>query len=44
MAIHLYGGPANGTYRLLWSGTFGETVKLPEPFAVAIDTSAFPRP
>ncbi|MEU4354722.1 Uma2 family endonuclease [Streptomyces virginiae] len=43
-AIHLYGEPANGTYRLLWSGKFGETLKLPEPFAVAIDTSAFPRP
>ncbi|MFD9083083.1 Uma2 family endonuclease [Streptomyces erythrochromogenes] len=43
-AIHLYGEPANGTYRLLWSGKFGETVKLPEPFGVAIDTSAFPRP
>ncbi|WKV72226.1 Uma2 family endonuclease [Streptomyces sp. PCS3-D2] len=43
-AIHLYGEPANGTYRLLWSGKFGETVKLPEPFGVAIDTSGFPRP
>ncbi|KJK47186.1 Uma2 family endonuclease [Streptomyces sp. NRRL F-4428] len=43
-AIHLYSEPANGTYRLLWSGKFGETVKLPEPFGVAIDTSAFPRP
>ncbi|MBZ9597676.1 Uma2 family endonuclease [Streptomyces erythrochromogenes] len=43
-AIHLYGEPANGTYRLLWSGKFGESVKLPEPFGVAIDTSRFPRP
>ncbi|WP_079405898.1 Uma2 family endonuclease [Streptomyces sp. 3211] len=43
-AIHLYGEPGNGTYRLLWSGKFGEAVKLPEPFNLAIDTSTFPRP
>lgn len=43
-AVHLYGEPTSGTYRLLWAGKFGETVKLPAPFDLALDTSGFPRP
>ncbi|MEV7589141.1 hypothetical protein AB0O42_02580 [Streptomyces sp. NPDC089922] len=38
------GEPADGTYRLLWSGELGETVKLPEPCGVAVGTAGFPRP
>ncbi|MFJ5552009.1 Uma2 family endonuclease [Streptomyces sp. NPDC093225] len=42
--IHLYGEPQGGVYRVLWAGKFGETVKLPEPFNLDIDTSDFPVP
>ncbi|MFG2337183.1 Uma2 family endonuclease [Streptomyces yangpuensis] len=42
--IHLYGEPGDGKYRVLWAGKFGETVPLPAPFDLALDTSAFPRP
>ncbi|MCA1222603.1 Uma2 family endonuclease [Streptomyces sp. 8L] len=38
----LYGEPADGTYRALLVGEFGEKLVLPEPFGCDIDTSAFP--
>ncbi|MEW2549489.1 Uma2 family endonuclease [Streptomyces sp. NPDC047002] len=40
----LYGEPADGTYRALLTGEFGEKLTLPEPFGCDIDTSAFPVP
>ncbi|MFJ3172832.1 Uma2 family endonuclease [Streptomyces roseus] len=42
--IHLYGEPSDGQYRVLHAGKFGETVHLPEPFDLALDTFGFPRP
>ncbi|MFD3935564.1 Uma2 family endonuclease [Streptomyces sp. NPDC058611] len=42
--VHLYGEPQNGTYRLLSVVKFGDPVRLPEPFGLTLDTSAFPRP
>ncbi|MFB6615403.1 Uma2 family endonuclease [Streptomyces sp. NPDC056367] len=42
--IHLYGEPSDGKYRLLHAGKFGETVHLPEPFDLTLDTFGFPRP
>lgn len=42
--IHLYGEPEAGKYRVLWVGKFGETVLLPEPFDLTLDTFAFPEP
>ncbi|MET9882237.1 Uma2 family endonuclease [Streptomyces sp. NPDC006430] len=41
--IHLYGEPSDGKYRLLHAGKFGETVHLPEPFDLTLDTFGFPR-
>ncbi|AQT74075.1 MULTISPECIES: Uma2 family endonuclease [Streptomyces] len=42
--IHLYGESSDGKYRVLWAGKFGETVPLPAPFDLALDTFGFPRP
>jgi Uma2 family endonuclease len=38
----LYGEPKGDVYRPLSSAKFGETIKLPAPFDLAIDTSEFP--
>ncbi|MEV0124753.1 Uma2 family endonuclease [Streptomyces sp. NPDC050703] len=40
--ITLYGDPRGGVYRALRTCKFGEAVKLPAPFDLEIDTSAFP--
>ncbi|MEU1017487.1 Uma2 family endonuclease [Streptomyces sp. NPDC005900] len=40
--VTLYGEPRGGVYRLLSACKFGETIKLPAPFDLPIDTSAFP--
>ncbi|MFE5766781.1 Uma2 family endonuclease [Streptomyces sp. NPDC056485] len=42
--ITLYGEPKDGHYRVLQAGKFGETFHLPEPFALDLDTAAFPTP
>ncbi|MEV7727507.1 Uma2 family endonuclease [Streptomyces sp. NPDC087917] len=42
--IHLYGEPQDGTYRLLSVVKFGESILLPAPFDLKLDTSLFPRP
>ncbi|MBT2402324.1 MULTISPECIES: Uma2 family endonuclease [unclassified Streptomyces] len=42
--ITLYGEPANGVYRVLQAGKFGDTFRLPAPFDVELDTSVFPTP
>ncbi|MDX6328692.1 MAG: hypothetical protein QOI83_1075 [Streptomycetaceae bacterium] len=38
----LYGQPEAGTYRLLATVVYGEEIRLPEPFELAIDTALFP--
>ncbi|WP_329456014.1 Uma2 family endonuclease [Streptomyces sp. NBC_01497] len=38
----LYGDPADGTYRTLLVGEYGEKLMLPSPFDCDIDTSEFP--
>jgi Uma2 family endonuclease len=38
----LYGQPEAGTYRLLSTVEYGEEIRLPEPFDLAIDTALFP--
>jgi Uma2 family endonuclease len=43
-AVTLYGEPADGVYRTLFAGKFGDPVPLPEPFGIALDTSEFPLP
>jgi Uma2 family endonuclease len=40
--VTLYGEPAGGVYRVLRAGKFGETVHLPKPFDIDLDTSVFP--
>ncbi len=40
--VTLYGEPRGGVYRVLSACKFGETVNLPAPFDLPIDTSAFP--
>lgn len=40
--ITLYGEPQGDVYRVLDVYKFGESVKLPAPFDLEIDTSAFP--
>lgn len=40
--ITLYGEPRGDVYRVLSACKFGEPIKLPEPFDLEIDTSAFP--
>ncbi|MGV9879490.1 Uma2 family endonuclease [Streptomyces sp. NPDC003006] len=40
--VTLYGEPRGDVYRVLSACKFGEPVKLPEPFDLEIDTSAFP--
>ncbi|MEU9921211.1 Uma2 family endonuclease [Streptomyces griseoluteus] len=40
--VTLYGEPKDEVYRVLRAVKFGDTVHLPEPFDVAIDTSEFP--
>ncbi|MGH4035843.1 Uma2 family endonuclease [Actinomycetota bacterium Odt1-20B] len=40
--ITLYGEPTGDVYRTLHACKFGETIKLPDPFDVDIDTSEFP--
>ncbi|MFJ9338190.1 Uma2 family endonuclease [Streptomyces sp. NPDC101733] len=42
--IHLYGEPQDGTYRLLSVVKFGESILLPAPFDLKLDSSLFPRP
>jgi Uma2 family endonuclease len=42
--VHLYGEPEDGQYRVLHAGKFGETVHLPEPFDLTLDTFGWPRP
>jgi Uma2 family endonuclease len=40
--VTLYGEPEEGVYRLLRAGKFGESILLPEPFDLELDTSEFP--
>lgn len=40
--VTLYGEPKGDVYRVLSACKFGETVKLPAPFDLDIDTSRFP--
>ncbi|MFJ3661932.1 Uma2 family endonuclease [Streptomyces sp. NPDC090119] len=40
--VTLYGEPKDDVYRVLSAVKFGDTVQLPKPFDVAIDTSEFP--
>lgn len=40
--VTLYGEPKDDVYRVLSAVKFGDTVHLPKPFDVAIDTSEFP--
>ncbi|MYV37489.1 Uma2 family endonuclease [Streptomyces sp. SID1328] len=40
--VTLYGEPQDDAYRVLRAVKFGDTVHLPKPFDVAIDTSEFP--
>lgn len=40
--ITLYGEPQGDVYRVLSAAKFGETIKLPAPFDLAVDTSEFP--
>lgn len=40
--VTLYGEPKDEVYRVLRAVKFGDTVHLPKPFDVAIDTSEFP--
>ncbi|QEV19814.1 Uma2 family endonuclease [Streptomyces alboniger] len=41
--ITLYGEPRGDVYRVLRACKFGEPIKLPEPFDLDLDTSAFPQ-
>ncbi|MEU1824752.1 Uma2 family endonuclease [Streptomyces abikoensis] len=40
--ITLYGEPKDDVYRVLYAGKFGEDIPLPEPFALTLETEAFP--
>ncbi|MEV2197024.1 Uma2 family endonuclease [Streptomyces phaeochromogenes] len=40
--ITLYGEPNGDVYRVLHGGGFGDTVLLPQPFELTLDTSEFP--
>ncbi|MFF6993585.1 Uma2 family endonuclease [Streptomyces sp. NPDC008313] len=40
--VTLYGEPRGDVYRSLSTAKFGESVKLPAPFDLVIDTGAFP--
>ncbi|WP_212911764.1 Uma2 family endonuclease [Streptomyces sp. TS71-3] len=40
--VTLYGEPKADVYRVLTAGKFGDTIKLPEPFGLDLDTSIFP--
>ncbi|MGW5333057.1 Uma2 family endonuclease [Streptomyces bauhiniae] len=40
--VTLYGEPKDDVYRVLSAVKFGDTIHLPKPFNVAIDTSEFP--
>lgn len=40
--VTLYGEPADGVYRTLHTGRFGEPVTLPEPFGLSLSTADFP--
>lgn len=42
--VTLFGEPSGGIYRVLFTGTYGDAVSLPEPFDIALKTSGFPRP
>lgn len=41
-AVTLYSDPAGGSYQHVVQVPFGESVRLPEPFDVDLDTSQFP--
>ncbi|MGW4490956.1 Uma2 family endonuclease [Streptomyces sp. NPDC004376] len=40
--VTLYGEPKGDVYRVLSAVKFGDTIKLPEPFDLELDTSEFP--
>ncbi|WP_031506346.1 Uma2 family endonuclease [Streptomyces megasporus] len=40
--VTLYGEPKGDVYRVLHAGKFGDTIHLPEPFDLAVDTGVFP--
>ncbi len=42
-AITLYAEPADGGYRRVVTVPFGESIHLPAPFDIELDTSQFPR-
>ena len=42
-AVTLYAEPVDGVYRRVVSVPFGESIHLPPPFDVDLDTSQFPR-
>ncbi|MFL1376225.1 MULTISPECIES: Uma2 family endonuclease [unclassified Nocardiopsis] len=43
-SVTLYGQPGNGMYHQATSVRFGETIELPEPLGIELDTSLFPTP
>ena len=43
-SVTLYEQPGNGRYNQATTVDFGDKIRLPEPFAVEIDTSRFPGP
>ncbi|MFH0242651.1 Uma2 family endonuclease [Streptomyces sp. HK10] len=40
--VTLYGEPKEDVYRVLHAGKFGDTIHLPDPFGLTIDTGVFP--
>ena len=40
--VTLYGEPQSGVYRVLHAGKFGDTIQVPKPFDLELDTSEFP--
>ncbi|WP_306365827.1 Uma2 family endonuclease [Nocardiopsis sp. CC223A] len=43
-SVTLYENPGNGMYHKATSVLFGETIELPDPFGIELDTSRFPAP
>ncbi|QGV82614.1 Uma2 family endonuclease [Streptomyces ficellus] len=41
-AVTLYGEPEGDVYRVLVTVKFGEDIRLPAPFGLTVETSAFP--
>lgn len=43
-SVTLYEKPGNGMYHKATSVLFGESIQLPDPFGIELDTSRFPTP